>query len=53
MADLSPNMSKITLNDLNIPIKRDTLAEWIFFLNHLTIYYLWETHYKYNNIGWK
>lgn len=52
IADLSPNMSIITLsiNFLNIPMKRQRLAESIEKHNQTT-YCLKATHCKYNNIG--
>lgn len=50
MADLSPNISIITLNDRNTSTKRQNWHSR-FLKNHPTICYLQETHYKYNNTG--
>lgn len=50
MANLSPKIAIIILNinSLNIPIKRETLAEWI---KKKTICFLQETHLKQNEIN--
>ena len=48
MADVDPNISITTLNlnDINIPIKRQRLAEWTKNVTHL-IGKPQETHFKY------
>lgn len=51
-AGLSPNTPMITINisNLNIAIKRQRLAKWIF-KNNPTTFYLKETKFKYKGIS--